>query len=240
MKSTCTFLLAVLAIVPCCRAQSPAAASGAPAGTRAGLDAITEARANLKAAEAAHPGNSKEICDALEALIGLQLDGRLVTDETMALVQHEVAVAEAGPGTHSKEYAAAVGELAEVLVAFDRPGEARPYAEKALDLGAQIFPDTTDFADAAEEVGTVCDALGDFACSLRSYRLAVATERKVKSDDPFELVGSLSNLASALDKVGDHPAAIAALKEALAYGYEKAPNDPHMSIIENNLGSSFP
>src|ERR1700678_3423549 len=107
MKSTCTFLLTILALVPCCRAQSPVpAADGATkqsagaanpsptaaAGARAGLDAIAQARADLKAAEAVHPGNSKEICDALEALIGLQLDGRLVTDETMALVQREVAM----------------------------------------------------------------------------------------------------------------------------------------------------
>jgi len=254
MKSTCTFLLAILVFVPCCQAQTAAptadraakqsagAANPGPAagtGTRAGLDAITRARAVLKAAEAAHPGNSAEICDALEALIGLQLDGRLVTDETMALVQREVAVAEAGPGTHSLQYSAAVGELAEVLVAFDRPGEARPYAEKALDLAAQIFPDTTDFADAADGLGSVCDALGDYSCSLRAYRLSVATMRKVKSDDPFELVGSLSNLATALDRTGDHQGAIAALEEALAYGYQKAPNDPHMSIIENNLGSSY-
>src|SRR6202050_3105934 len=220
MKSTCTFLFAILALVPCCRAQTSAPAAdgsakqsagtanpgpAAATGTRGGLDGIARARANLKAAEAAHPGNSTEICDALEALIGLQLDGRLVTDETMALVQREVAVAEAGPGTHSSQYAAAVGELAEVLVAFDRPGEARPYAEKALDLAAQIYPDnTTDYADAAEELGAVCDALGDYPCSLRAYRLAVATERKAKTDDPFELVGSLSNLAAALDRVGDH------------------------------------
>lgn len=252
MKPTCTFLLAILAFVPCCRAQTAApAADGAAkqaaesskpspaAGTRAGLDAIAQARVDLKTAEDAHPGNSKEICDALEALIGLQLDGRLVTNETMALVQREVTIAEAGPGTHSPQYAAAIGEMAEVLVAFDRPGEARPYAEKALDLAAQIFPDTTDFADAAETLGAVCDALGDYTCSLRAYRLAVATERKAKSDDPFELVGSLSNLASALDRVGDHAGAIAALEEGLAYGYQKAPNDPHMSIIENNLGSSY-
>jgi CHAT domain-containing protein len=248
MKSTCTFLLAIFVLVPCCRAQTAAPsadgsakpAAGATTGTRAGLDAIARARADLKAAEAAHPGNSKETCEALEALIGLQLDGRLVTDETMALAQREIAVAEAGPGTRSPEYDAAIGEMAEVLVAFDRPGEARPYAEKALDLAAQIFADnTTDYADAAEELGAVCDALGDFACSLRAYRLAVATERKAKTDDPFELVGSLSNLATALDRTGDHQGAIAVLEEGLAYGYQKAPNDPHMSIIENNLGSSY-
>ncbi len=99
------------------------------------------------------------------------------------------------------------------------------------------IPRTTP--DAAETLGSVCDALGDYECSLRAYRIAVATNRKVKSDDPFELVGSLSNLASALDKVGDHSSAITALKEALAYAYQKAPNDPHLSIIENNLGSSY-
>jgi CHAT domain-containing protein/tetratricopeptide (TPR) repeat protein len=234
MRSPLIFFVTALVLLPCCAAQTAPPASGG-----AGIDAIEKARADLKAAESAHPGNTVEVCDALEKLIGLQLDARLVTDETMTLVKREVAAAEAGPGTHSTQYAAAVGELAEVLIFFDRPGEARPYAEKSLDLGAQIFPDTSDYADAAETLGSVCDALGDYACSLRAYRTAVATNRKVKSDDPFELVGSLSNLASALDRVGDHKSSIAALEEAVAIAYQKAPDDPHLSIIENNLGSSY-
>jgi CHAT domain-containing protein len=253
MKLICVFFLSTVVLLPRCPAQSiPGSAKPDPADTKhssgpvetvteepAGLDAIVQARAELRSAEAAHPGNSAEICDALEKLIGLQLDAHMVTDETMALVKREVAAAEAGPGTHSSQYAAATGEMAEVLVAFDRPGEARPYAENSLDLSAQISPNTSDYADAAETLGAVCTAVGDYDCSLRAYRLSVDTNRKVKSDDPFELVGSLSNLATALDRVGDHAAAIAALEEGLSIAYTKAPNDPHMLIIENNLGASY-
>jgi CHAT domain-containing protein len=260
MTSTLSVLLALLVSLPFCQAQTaapapdgaakqavegakqiaaPAAIPGTATGARPGMSAIEKARADLKAAEIAHPGNSAEICDALEALIGLQLDARMVTDETMTLVQREVRSAEAGPGAHSAQYAAAIGELAEVLVVLDRPGEARPYAEKALDLGAQLFPDTSDYADAAETLAAVCDALGDNKCALRAHHIAVDTNRKAKGDDPFELIGSLSNLATALDRVEDHAGAIAALEEALAYAYQKAPNDPHLSIIENNMGASY-
>jgi CHAT domain-containing protein/tetratricopeptide (TPR) repeat protein len=256
MRSALLFLLGFSAVLARCHAQtavpapdgaanqggkqSAASVPATPAKeTRAGISAIAQAQAELKTAEAAHPGNTVEICDALEKLIGLQLDAHLINDESMALVQREVAIAEAGPGTHSPQYAAAIGELAEILVVLDRPGEARPYAEKALDLAAQIFPGTSDFADSAETLGTVCDALGDYKCSLRAYHTSVETNRKIKGDDPFELIGSLSNLASALDRSGDHKSANAALEEALAYAYEKAPNDPHLGIIEHNMGASY-
>ena len=249
MKFSCVFLLSMLVLPPVCPAQSTVpgadAAQAHPAATEAGteelsgLDAIAQARANLKTAEKAHPGNTTEICDALEKLVGLQLDGRMVTDETMALVKRELAAATAGPGKHSPEYAAATGEMADVLIAFDRPGEARPYAETSLDLSAQIFANTSDYADAADTLGAVCNALGDYDCALRAYRLSVEVNRKVHDDDPFELVGSLNNLATTLDLKGDHAGAIAALEEALSIAYAKAPNDPHMLIIENNMGSSY-
>jgi len=73
-----------------------------PDAQKAGIDAIDQARAALRAAEVAHPGNSVEICEALENLIGLLLDAHMVDDQTLALAKRGVAVAQAGPGHDGK------------------------------------------------------------------------------------------------------------------------------------------
>src|SRR5579859_4610159 len=206
---------------------------------KAGIAAIEQARAALRAAETAHPGNSVEICDALESLVGLLLDARMVDEGTMELVKREVAVAEAGPGPSSKPYEAAIGELAEVLVAMDRPAEARPWAEKALEIATAAFPNTIDFVESADTLGFVCEALGDYVCALRAQRIALDAVRRIKSPDPFQIVGSLSNMADTLNRMGNMAGAIATLEEALALAYKEAPNDPHMAIVENNLGADY-
>jgi CHAT domain-containing protein len=255
MKFTFTILLAILALPPCYRAQTSASAANGAAkaaaetparaagtGAPAGMMAIEQARADLKAAEAAHPGNSVEICDALDTLIGLIYDARLTNEETLVLARRELAVAEAGPGLRSKQYISALDEMAQGLSELDRPGEGRPYAEKALEIASETIPDSIDFVDVADTLGLVCNTIGDYPCALRAYRLSIAAARKAKingPEDAFELPGSLSNLADVLNRMKDHAGAIAALEEALAVAQERAPNDPHMSILENNLGSSY-
>jgi CHAT domain-containing protein len=209
----------------------------------AGIDAIQQARITLRAAELARPATPLDICDAMEKLIGLELDAHLVNDETLALVKREVTVAETGIGPRSHEYVAAIDELAEVLVALDRPAEARPHAEKALDIASAEYPGTTDYGNVADTLGFVCGALGDYPCALHAQRIALETARQVKAKepttDPFEIVGSMSNLAQTLTAMGDRSGAIAQLEEALTYAYANTPDNPHMAVIENNLGAAY-
>jgi CHAT domain-containing protein/tetratricopeptide (TPR) repeat protein len=220
--------------------QSDAAPQSPPAKpAKTGAEGIEEAWFDLYRAEIQHPGNSAEICNALEALIGLQLDGHLVDAQTMALVQRELTIAQAGPGTRSIEYLAALGEMAEVLVNLDRPAEARPYAEKAFDIGMETIPNTAEFEDVAATLGFVCEQLGDFPCALKAHRRALELARKLPSDDPYDIIGPLSNLANALGQTGDHAGAIAALEEGLALAYAKGADDPHLFVIENNLGAEY-
>ena len=256
MKPIATFLLSFLVSLPC---LAQTAASGADGATKqesstskpdpatkpespAGLAAIEQARTDLKAAEVAHPGNSAEVCDALDALIGLIYDAHLSDEATLVLARRELAMSEAGPGARSKQYIAAMDSMAQVLAELDRPGEGRPYAEKALELASQTIPDSIDFVDVADTLGLLCNSMGDYTCAQQAYKLSVAAARKAKingPDDAFELPGSLSNLADVLNRIGDHAGAIVALEEALAIAQAKAPNDSHMYILENNLGSSY-
>lgn len=243
MSSRFAILLLILILAPSGIAQrnSPVAASSPQTSgiVPQGTDPLAKARAELETAEKAHPGNSVEVCDALENLIGLEIDAHLVDDSTLAEVTRELATAKAGPGERSKQYVAALGEMSEVLVALDRPAEGRPYAERALTLAGEVIPDTTDYGDMADTLGFVCQALGDLQCALRAERIGLATARKLNAKDPFELVGSMSNMADTLRQLGDWDGAISTLEEALAFAYKNAPDDPHMAVIENNLGSTY-
>jgi len=222
-------------------AAPPASQQGGPK-KGAGLDAIEQARAELEAAEAAHPGNTVEICEALDKLVGLLFDAHLDGEETMALVKREVAVAEAGPGPRSKQYVSAIDELAQGLTNLDKPGEARPYAEKALQIATETMPDSPDFSDVANTLGLVCNEMGDYPCAQRAFQLAVDSARKIPIKDAeaaMDLAGSLSNLANVMNRQGDHRGAIVALEEALTDAQKYAPQDRNVLIIENNLGSSY-
>jgi CHAT domain-containing protein len=240
-------LAALLQLASSGAAQAPSVpvGSGTPAETSksdakaAGVAEIDRAWAALHSAEAAHPGNSPQICDALKNLIGLMLDSRQVNDQTLELARREMAVAQAGPGPQSLEYLTALGEMSEVLVHLDRPAEARPYAEKAFDIARTNAYDADSYSDTGETLAYVCDALGDFQCALRGHQVAVEAARKRNDPDPFDLIAPLSNLAHTMSRLGDHAGAIKAFEESLALAYAKAPQDNHIPIIESNTGAEY-
>jgi CHAT domain-containing protein len=237
-RSSILVLALLLSALPALAQEAAPKEVDKPASA-SGMDAIQKATVDLHAAEAAHPGNTVEVCAALSTLVGFVLDAHTANEETLALAKREMTSAEAGPGPHSSSYVQGLADYAQVLVAVGRAAEGRPYIEKSYDLAATYSPEGQDFADAADVLGFVCTALGDYPCALKGYRTSLAMERKLKGADPFDIVGTLSNMATTLGYMEDHAGAIAALKEALDLAYAKAPNDPHMLVIENNIGAEY-
>src|SRR5580698_9911106 len=114
-----TFLLAGAGLLtPLLRAQQ-VADSAAPSPKN-----VVDARAALVKAEAEHPGNTAEVADALNDLVGAQLDAELASDETLTLVNREAAVALAASGPRGKDYVAALATTSEVYVALSQPAKA--------------------------------------------------------------------------------------------------------------------
>ena len=221
---------------------APAAAATSEqdkSAAKTGDAAIAKAWAELHAAEKEHPGNSAEVCQAMEDLIGLLLDAHAVDQDTLTMVNREVAMALAGPGPRTSAYIGALGEQAEVLVFLDRPAEARPIIEKAFDIASEVIPNEPDFEDVAITLGYVCTELGDYPCALKGQRQALALARKLQGKDVFDIIGPLSNLSNTLGMMGDRAGAIAALEEALALAYSKDPENPHLLVIENNIGAEY-
>lgn len=199
---------------------------------------MAKARESLRKAEAEHPGDTLEVAKALDDLVSLMRDAGAADVETLALVNREVQVAQAAAGPRSKAYMSALDAQLDVLIGLNRSPEARPIAERALELGQKEFPGSTETASAANALGRICSSLGDYPCAVRAHGISVDLARKA-GPNSAELVAALNNLASMKSRMGDAEGAIQALEEALAIAYRLDPTDNHFGVIENNLGTNY-
>ena len=200
---------------------------------------VAEARAMLQAAEAAHPGNTLEVAEALNALVDIQLQGVGATQETLDLVTREAVVAEAAAGPRSKAYVNALANGSEVYVALSRGAEGRPLAERALEISQKEFPESEEGINSADELAYVCMYLGDYPCAQRADLIAIAVERKPGPDHDWDLAVTLNNYADLQRRMGDIPGAGASVLEGLAAGLRARPDDPIIGIMENNAATHF-
>ena len=200
---------------------------------------LAKARDALQKAEAAHAENSKEVADAIDQVITLQRDAGTADAVTLRLCQRAVKIQQALAGADSKEVMSALDDEADVLIGLNHSPDARPLAEQAFAIGEKNFPDAPETGGAANALGRICSALGDFPCSVRAYTFSVDSARKHGGDDNPELMSALNNLGALKSRMGDASGAIAAQEEALALAYRLYPGDNHMGVIENNLGSNY-
>ncbi|UWZ84478.1 CHAT domain-containing protein [Occallatibacter riparius] len=238
----------IIALVPAlvlpCLAQQPAtpaagnATAPAAEASEAGQD-IAAARAKLAKVEAAGKGDTVELAQALNDLISTQLDDSRASKETLELAERELKVAEAAAGKRSKAYVAALSDASEVRVALGRHAEARPYAEKALEIAQKEFPDAEEGINASDELAYVCLYLNDLQCSKHAEEAAIAIERKPGPDHDWDLAYTLSTYAEVLRRMGDEKGSGAAAEECLAAALRSKPDDPHVGVFENSLGSHY-
>lgn len=202
-------------------------------------DEVAEAREKLRAAELAHPGNTVEVADALDYLVGRLVDVEGPSPELLELVKREVAVAEAAAGPRSKIYANALATNSDVYVTLGRPAEGRPLAERAFEIAQKEFPDAPELIEAADELMFACDRLGDYPCAQRAGKVAIAVERKSGPEHEQDLANTLSEVADITDRMGDHTGASVDCEESLSTFLHYFPNDPHLGIFEANIGLHY-
>ena len=251
MNRTTTYALATLIalfVTATCLAQQSASAGRqdpAPSdvprneASKPGIGKIALCREALRKAEAEHPGNTVEVADALDNLVGSEIDAGVVDEGTLAEVNREVQVAEAAAGPRSQTFLDSLAVEAEVLVALNRAAEARPIAERLWETAQKVFPDKDDTATSGQEMGMVCTALGDYPCALRAYEASLAITRKIGGKDNPDLISSLNNLGALKFQMGDVKGSIEADEEALALAYKVMPSSDRIGIIENNLGAHY-
>jgi len=201
-----------------------------------GLDRVAQARAELAAAEAAHPGNTPEIANALILLSQRERVIRKYSEENMGLAKRAVAVSEAAEGRQSALYATALAELAKVYYSMDHPEQGRPMAEQALEIVQRAAPNTKESAIVADALDKICLALADKACSLRAAELAVAAIRASHDEDDLYLASMLQDLGEIRWMLHDGAGANAAMEESIAIVDRQAKPSPPMAILEGNAG----
>ena len=234
IRATIGILNLCLAVSLCIQVQAQQPASTAPAAIT-----IAQAREALSKAEAEHPENSAEVASALNALISAQRDTETVDAATLPLSTRMLKIQEAIAGPRSKAYVEALDIQADVLMGLNRIPEARTLAEQAFEISLKDFPDSADTSGAAGTLARICSTLGDFPCSLRAYDVSVDLARKVGGANSAELMAVLNNLGALKSRMGDVNGAIQAQEEALTIAYRLYPDDNHMGVIENNLGSNY-
>jgi CHAT domain-containing protein len=227
----CSCLFTVLVCLQCV-AQNGASA---PAPS----DPVGAAREALRAAEAAHPGNTAEIAKALDGVAAAAMGLGVADAGTLEIAKREVAVAEAAGGQRSKLFVTALTTNANVQLAVNQPSGARGLAERAMEIAKAEFPDAVEFANAANALSDACLVLGDRNCSLNATDAAIAEERKGGAAQEWDLVGSLSNRSSLRDLVINTAGAGEDIEEALAIGHRVRPDDAEIGILESNAGTHY-
>ena len=219
--------------------ETPRPASDQSAAPTQSEQAIAKARAKLATVESTEKGYTLELSKALNDLISAQLDDEQAGPETLELAGRELKAAEASAGKRSKAYVAALSDNSEVRVALNRHAEARPFAEQALEIAQEEFPDSEEGINAADELAFVCGHLNDLECSKHAYETAIAVERRPGPDHEWDLAYTLSNYADILRRLGDEKGSGAAAEECVAAALRSHPDDPHVGIFENALGTHY-
>ena len=232
--------ISLLFAIPCLalsRAQVPARQAEPP--VKSMKDQVMEARNKLRDAELTHPGNTVEVAQALDDLVNQELSVEAATPELLELARRFLSVAEASAGTHSKLYVDALVANADACLGLDRPAEGLPLVERALEIAQQHFAESSEFFAASFEKAMICEALGDFACALRTDESAIVAERKGGAERARNLINSLSNSFSVKDQIGDYQGAGRDMEEALSADRRFFPNDPELENLEQDAGAHY-
>ena len=260
-------LVLLAALSPACAAQqsgalanpqsaaaNPPAASRTAATDAAGKDAkpstadsasepaphsLEEGRAVLREAEAAHPGNTKEVASALIDLAYDETLAGVISDDTMAIVERALKVAEGAQGKDSSVYAMALNAKAYLLVLMDHPELSRPVAEQAVAIEQRIGTDPADLAEAEDTLTYACQRGGDNKCAERAADLQVKTLRGIKDVDQGQFAKALNSLMWARQVNNDMAGAKQAADEAMAVAAHAETDTPYWAILENNAGGFY-
>jgi CHAT domain-containing protein/tetratricopeptide (TPR) repeat protein len=231
-------------------AQQPSASANPPAAqdAKGGEDtaaptprprSIEEARAGVRAAEAAHPGNTSEVAAELIELVYAEILYAPVNEETLATTERAVKVAEAAQGKQSRIYGLTLAAKARVLQMLDRPEVARPMAEESLAILQRVGWDHRGLSDAASTLSLVCEREGDKICALRNAEIQVQALREVKDEAPVDMASALIGLMHARRLNDDMTGGKAAADEAMDLAAHFETPTQEWAILENNAGAFY-
>ena len=191
--------------------QAPDSKDGGPSD----LHSIEEARAALRAAEAAHPGNTTQVAEALLDLLSLEADALPPNEEMLQEAKRDMEVAEAAAGRESALYANAMVYESWVYGKLDRVDLARPIAEEALAL-AQRVGDPVVVQNAASALANICADMMDNPCSLQNAELGLKAIRSSSRARPIDIASQLLDVVESHWRTDDKAGSLTRFEEARA------------------------
>ncbi|MGD0732842.1 MAG: CHAT domain-containing tetratricopeptide repeat protein [Terracidiphilus sp.] len=227
------------------QAGAPAAASKdakTPTGGDGGAlnaHSLEQGRADLRAAEAAHPGNTPEVFDALIQLVYDETLAGSTLEETVATADRAIKVAESAEGKESSNYAIGLGTKAYALMILDRPELARPMAEEALGIEQRIGSDPLGLSDVAHALIFACQRTGDYVCAERTAELQVKTLRGMEKPDDMRMATALVNLMLIRMQLREMAKGKEAADESMAIAKRAETVTPDWAILENDAGGFY-
>ena len=149
-------------------------------------------------------------------------------DGSEAALRQAIALAQSDHGPLQRHLMTALNQIATLLYERDRPLEALPFAQRALQIGAEsLGPDAPKLVGILRTLAEVHRSLGDLPQSLHEYERATAILERSRADVERQvIVAHYRGLGNLELELGD----LAAARAALTAGLEEAGDDPTLSV----------
>jgi len=149
-------------------------------------------------------------------------------DASEAALREAIRLAESDGGPLQRHLLTALNQIAVLLNERDRPREALPFAQQALQVGeTTLGPDAPKLVGALRTLAEVNRALGDLPQALHLYQRAAAIVERNRADIEVQiLVAHYRGLGDLELELGDLEAA----RNALAAGIEAAADQPTLAV----------
>ncbi|CAN5632745.1 hypothetical protein BH09PLA1_BH09PLA1_06390 [soil metagenome] len=167
----------------------------------------------------AHEGRPR-IEAALRATLASTYRSLSLWDSAERQWQKALELETSASGADSPEAASALAGLGQVQLDTGKLDAAAKSLQQALSIElATLSPTDRLVADTINSLGALADARGDFKASQDRYRQALSIYKQ--SDDPMRTADAMTNLATALYKLGDNKQAIDLANQALTIRRQK-------------------
>jgi len=149
-------------------------------------------------------------------------------DAAEGALREAIRLAESTDGPLQRHYLTALTNIAALLSERDRPAEAMPFAQRALQVGeTTLGPDAPKLVGTLRTLAEAQKALGDLPQALHLYQRAGAIVEKARADTERQvLVAYFRGLGNLELELGD----IESARSALLAGLDAAGDDPTLSV----------
>ncbi|MGD0631690.1 MAG: CHAT domain-containing tetratricopeptide repeat protein [Terracidiphilus sp.] len=165
---------------------------------------LAGAKEVLAKAEKLYPGDDKRrLAMAMAVVVEFETAEGNTTDETVALADRAMRVAENAEGKESSIYAITLAVRARVYGALDHPELGRPMAEEAFAIENRVPHDLGDYVTVAAALNSVCQVQSDHSCQEKTLQGQLGAIHADPSNGHRFLLLTLVNLISSHNVRGE-------------------------------------